>query len=178
MKIKHILLVFALIVFSIATRYIHVEGLPQFNAVMATAAFMGFVIRDTKWAVAAALLMMIVSDMLLGSYGVMSTLFNYGGIIALVLMTSQMREYTIKNTAISSLLGPVLFFVISNMGVFLFGQPQMYPHTLAGLIDCYLMAVPFAKGTLLGTALYSTLYYVAYHKALAPRLALERVRSK
>ncbi len=174
MKTKYILLVLLLIAFTIGTRYIHIDGLPQFNALLASAAFMGFVIKDTKWAVLSAILMMIVSDMLLGSYDILSTLVNYGAIISIVLFTSRLKTYSIKNTAIAALVSPILFFIISNLGVFLFSVPQMYPHTLAGFIDCYIMAIPFAKGTFIASFLYSALYYVAYHKAILPRLSYSR----
>ncbi len=177
MKLKYLLLILGLIVFTLLTRLVHIDGLPQFNALLATAAFMGFVIRDTKWAVAAALLMMIVSDMILGSYDILTTLVNYAAIVAIVLMTRYMATYSLRNAFMSSLVAPVLFFLISNLGVFLFSVPQLYPHTATGLIDCYMMAVPFARGTVLGTLLYGAIYYVAYHKAIANALVPNRQKS-
>ena len=41
----------------------------------------------------------------------------------------------------SSLLSSVLFFLVSNFGVW--AVQNMYPHTFAGLIECYMMAIPF-----------------------------------
>ncbi len=176
MNIKHILLIVGLILFTIATRFIHIDGLPQFNALLATAAFMGFVIKDTKWAVIAAVLMMIVSDMIFGSYGVMSTLMNYAGVVSIVIFTSRLKNYSAGNTLVASVIAPVLFFLISNLGVFLFSVPQLYPLTLDGFMHCYIMAVPFAKGTFIGTAVFSALYYVAHNKAVLPTLAYSRAK--
>lgn len=164
MKNKIILALIGLIGFTIASRYIHIDGLPQFNALLATAAFMGFVIRDTKWAVTVAVGMMIVSDLFFGNYGFMMTVVNYAAIVAIVMMTSRMSDYNWRTVGISSVLAPVVFFLISNLGVFMFSQPAMYPMNGAGLVECYTMAIPFAKGTFIGTALYSALYFILYQK--------------
>ena len=43
---------------------------------------------------------------------------------------------------------PVAFFLVSNLGVWAGGT--MYPRTLAGLMDCYTLALPFFRGTLFG----------------------------
>ena len=40
------------------------------------------------------------------------------------------------------------FFVISNVGVFLVGG--LYPMTLTGLMDCFVMALPFWRSSLIG----------------------------
>ena len=45
----------------------------------------------------------------------------------------------------SGLCGAVLFFLVSNFLVWLMGGEMMYAKTLGGLIECYLMALPFHK---------------------------------
>jgi hypothetical protein len=48
---------------------------------------------------------------------------------------------------------PFVFFLISNLGVWLFGlslSNEMYPRTLAGLTACYVAGLPFLRGTLIG----------------------------
>jgi len=54
---------------------------------------------------------------------------------------------------------PVMFFLISNFGVWLSGGSLPgtvpYPHTLAGLSDCYAAALPFFRGTLIGDWLFA-----------------------
>jgi hypothetical protein len=54
---------------------------------------------------------------------------------------------------------PVAFFLISNFGVWLGGG--MYPRTLAGLADCYTLALPFFRGTLMGDWLFAGLGMLA-----------------
>lgn len=48
---------------------------------------------------------------------------------------------------------PVAFFIVSNLGVWAGGT--MYPRTLAGLMDCYTLALPFFRGTLFGDWLFA-----------------------
>ena len=51
----------------------------------------------------------------------------------------------------------LLFFIITNFGVWISGT--MYTLDLNGLISCYVMALPFYKGTLLGFVCYSTFLF-------------------
>jgi hypothetical protein len=51
----------------------------------------------------------------------------------------------------------LLFFVITNFGVWSSGT--MYTMDLQGLITCYVMALPFYEGTLLGFICYSTFLF-------------------
>jgi hypothetical protein len=60
---------------------------------------------------------------------------------------------------------PVVFFLISNFGVWLSGGSLPgtvpYPHTLSGLADCYAAALPFFRGTLIGDWLFAGLGLLA-----------------
>jgi hypothetical protein len=63
-----------------------------------------------------------------------------------VLLRRSANPLFIGGTALSA---SIAFFLVSNFGAWL--QPELkYPQTLAGLIDCYAMGLPFFKGTLLG----------------------------
>jgi hypothetical protein len=53
----------------------------------------------------------------------------------------------------SVLAAPVVFYLVSNFAVWL-GAERLYPHTLAGLRDCYVAAIPFFRGTLAGDWLF------------------------
>jgi len=56
---------------------------------------------------------------------------------------------------------PVIFFLISNFGVWLSGGALLnappYPKTLEGLSECYAAALPFFRGTLIGDWLFGAL---------------------
>jgi hypothetical protein len=55
--------------------------------------------------------------------------------------------------AAASVLGSVQFFLVTNFGTWLTSDglaTPMYPHTLAGLLACYVAGLPFLRYTLLG----------------------------
>lgn len=76
-----------------------------------------------------------------------------------------------KNTRLKLVLLPLAsfsFFAISNLGVWWF----WYPHTMSGLISCYLLAIPFYKRTLIGDLVFGYGYLLVKNfselKTLSP----------
>jgi len=61
---------------------------------------------------------------------------------------------------VASLSASVLFFLISNFGVWASGT--MYPHSFSGLISCYAAGMPFFKNTLLGDLVYCSVLFGAF----------------
>jgi uncharacterized protein DUF6580 len=53
----------------------------------------------------------------------------------------------------------ILFFLLSNFEVWLSGHGVSYPRTPAGLMACYIAALPFAKNMLYGNLLFSALLF-------------------
>lgn len=64
------------------------------------------------------------------------------------------------NVISASVAGSVLFFVISNFGVWI--GSTMYSHTFSGLMACYTMAIPFFQNTLFGDAIFSIVAFGAF----------------
>lgn len=58
-------------------------------------------------------------------------------------------------------LGSVLFFILSNFGVWFEGL--LYPKTAAGLWQCYVMALPFFKTLVFATAIYAQIIWALLH---------------
>lgn len=68
----------------------------------------------------------------------------------------------------ASLISAVSFFVVSNFAVWLFGT--MYDKTFAGLVQCYVMAVPFFRGTLVSDLVFTpVLFSIPFALALLQR---------
>jgi hypothetical protein len=59
--------------------------------------------------------------------------------------------------AAGALLGPTSFFVVSNYAVWAGGG--MYPHSLNGLVACFVAALPFYRNDLVSTALFCGLAF-------------------
>ena len=68
--------------------------------------------------------------------------------ILLILLGQKMKNNLFSLGAIG-FLGSVLFFVVSNFGVW--WLTDMYPRDWAGLGQCFLSALPFFRGTLAST---------------------------
>ena len=67
--------------------------------------------------------------------------------------------------SIKKILYIILFFIISNFGVWLTGS--LYQQSLEGLIQCYIMALPFFTNTLLSTIIFALLIeFVVFTKNL------------
>tara|TARA_B100002019_G_scaffold238761_1_gene213976 strand:+ start:1339 stop:1818 length:480 start_codon:yes stop_codon:yes gene_type:complete len=95
------------------------------------------------------LLAMLVSDFVLGLHSTM--LFTYTAFCVIYYMTNNKN-----NIFIEALFASVIFFIISNFGVWIGGY---YPYTLEGLLTCYTMAIPFFQNTLLGTLFFTFIFF-------------------
>jgi hypothetical protein len=62
------------------------------------------------------------------------------------------KATTLARVVAGVVLAPTSFFIASNYAVW-FGQSGMYPHNLAGLITCYVAALPFYGYDLASTAI-------------------------
>lgn len=63
----------------------------------------------------------------------------------------------------ASLSSSVVFFVITNLAVWMF--QDIYPKTLDGFIECYVMAIPFFAYTVIGDLFFVTILFGLYHLA-------------
>lgn len=59
----------------------------------------------------------------------------------------------------AGLLSATAFFTVTNFGVWAFGEETVYPHTLTGLVDCYVRALPYFRSTLISMAVFLPLLF-------------------
>lgn len=64
---------------------------------------------------------------------------------------------TVASVGTATLASSLLFFLLTNFGVW--AVWEMYPKTGAGLIECYVAAIPFFHWTLLGDVSYATILF-------------------
>jgi hypothetical protein len=55
-----------------------------------------------------------------------------------------------------SFIGAITFFIISNFGVWISGT--LYEISVQGLLNCYIMAIPFFTNTLLSTIFFAVIF--------------------
>ena len=99
----------------------------------------------------ALIIAFIFTDFYIGFHSLL--LFTWGSVIIIGCISKYFRS-NIKLRLFGTLFGCVIFYLISNFGVWLGGS---YGYSFTGLIDCYYMAIPFFGHTLLSTFLYSIL---------------------
>ena len=119
--------------------------LPNFTPVTAIALFGGLYFSNRKMAYLVPIFIMALSDVFLGFHPI--SLFVYTAF----LLVSFIGTQTNKPSIYTILLGSLSFFIVTNFGVWLIG----YPKTWTGLIECYTLALPFFRNSILGDFFYS-----------------------
>src|SRR5205807_1011366 len=74
------------------------------------------------------------------------------------------KHKSFTNIFLASVFSSVLFFLITNFGFFL--SNDLYPKTLSGQLEAYVMALPFFRNTLLGDLGYVGLFFGTYEFVL------------
>jgi hypothetical protein len=140
---------------------------PNFAPVGSVALFGGARLKGWQ-AYCIPVLAMLVTDPILSHMAgypayTWGTLVVYGCFLINVLLGRTFLQHSAKPTRIAAvaIAGSIQFFLITNFFVWL-GSISLYPHTWAGLLECYVAAIPFFGRTVLGDVFYSGLLFCAY----------------
>ncbi|MBU1298090.1 MAG: hypothetical protein KKF20_01155 [Bacteroidetes bacterium] len=145
---------------------------PNVAPITALALF-GGVYLDKKHIFVVPIAAMLISDYFLGFHSEM--IWVYASFSAIGLIGLWLRNHQgILTTVGATLVGSILFFVVTNFGVWL-SPFFMYSRDLSGLIQCYLAAIPFFKNTLLGDIFYVGMIFGVFElaKRFIPSLNLK-----
>ena len=118
---------------------------PNFTPVTALALFSGVYFNNKTLSIGVPLIAMVLSDLYLGFYSI--SLWVYISFIAVSIFGIFYKKIKFKSIFISSL----IFFIVSNFGVWVLG----YPKTFDGFLLCYSLAIPFFGYSLIGDLFYS-----------------------
>ncbi len=150
---------------------------PPNIAPIAAMALFGGAYLDKKYAIIIPLLALFFSDLFLGFYGMEKMVFVYGSFLLIGCIGIWLKKHKkTTNIIIATLLSSLLFYLITNFGVWLIGT--MYPKTFSGLIDCFVAAIPFFRNTLIGDFLYTGLFFMGYEAALRLRKNLQAANTQ
>lgn len=116
------------------------------------------------------LVLMVLSDMLIGFHSLTGLVWVSFLLIAFFGMKIRARAGW-GTVAMSSLAGSVFFFVVSNLGVFF--VDKLYPMTWEGLEQCFFMALPFFRSSLIADAVFTFVLFSAYFAAACQGSARE-----
>ena len=98
----------------------------------------------------------LLTDIFIGFHSL--TLFTWGSVM-LIGLCSKFFLSNIYTRVLGALFGALIFFIVTNFGVWLNGS---YGYSLNGLITCYTLALPFFGYTLISTLLFSVTIETIY----------------
>ena len=144
---------------------------PNFTPIIAVAIMSGYFFRNIYLSFAILLISMLLADVFIGFYNNM--LFVYLSLFLIAFVFFKIgKKINFKNLFVYSFIGALIFFIISNFGVWALGSPGVYDvayeKNLNGLVECYILAIPFFGNTFLSTLIFAYPAIFIY-KSLAPR---------
>ena len=137
----------------------------NFTPIIAVAIMSGYLFKNVTLSFAVLLVSMLLADVFFGFYEHM--LFVYLSLALITFLFFKISsKINLKNLFIFSFLGSCIFFIISNFGVWAMGN--LYEKSFNGLLECYFMAIPFFKNTILSTLIFSYSTFLAnfYYKKI------------
>ena len=144
---------------------------PNFTPIIAVALISGYFFKNINLSLLILLVAMLLSDLFIGFYENM--IFVYASLLLITFVFYKIsNKINFKNLFIYSFAGSLIFFIVSNFGVWALGSPGVsdivYEKSLNGLIQCYVLAIPFFGNTFLSTLIFAYPAIFIY-KSLAAR---------
>ena len=142
----------------------------NFTPLAAMALFGGTYLINKKWAFIIPLTAIFISDIIFEIYNgtgfYPDMIFVYGSMALITCLGFYLRGREQRQTImVASLTGSIIFFLLTNFGTWTTGY---YGYTASGLMNCYVAAIPFFKGTLMGDLFYNIVFFGGF--ALASRM--------
>lgn len=166
-------LIFCLFILWIGIYYRLIPHPPNFSPLIPITVFSGFILpqyTNKYLPYLIPLIILISSDLILGLHNQIFTV--YFAFLSSVYLSRVYFKFfkvyqeksnlkKIFHANISSLVNSTWFYIFSNFGVWL--TTNMYPKTMDGLIQCYVMAIPFFKNSIISSILFCTLIFGIYY---------------
>ena len=122
---------------------------PNVSPVAAAALFAGMMLRHRPLALAVPLAGMLIGDMLVGFYHWQVMIVVYAAMALPAAAGILMRHARVSRVVVPAVLAcSLLSFIATNFAVWAFAG--LYSLDTAGLIQCYIAALPFLKYTIAG----------------------------
>jgi len=122
----------------------------NFTPILAVGIFSGFYFKNFILSLFIVILSMFIGDLFLGFHSTM--FFTYISLAVAVLIGLYVKHFKFTEILFSGLSSSVCFFIITNFGAWL--TLEMYEKNFAGLLQSYVLAIPFFHNTLISTFLY------------------------
>ena len=138
----------------------------NFTPILAAGVFSGFYFRSFLLGALIVIFSMFLGDLYLGFHSTM--FFTYISLAIAVFIGLYVKSFKPTEILFSGLASSVCFFIITNFGVWL--TLEMYVKNFAGLLQSYVMAIPFFHNTLISTFLYLFLFKLIFDLAIRKKI--------
>ncbi len=143
---KYLKISFGILIALAASRFI--PHPPNFTSLLALSFYVPALL-GTRY-LPALLISFLITDLFIGFHTLV--FFTWGSVI-LIGLSSKFFLLNTYTRIFGSILGAVIFYLITNFGVWSLGS---YGYSLNGLIICYTLALPFFGQSLLSTLVFSS----------------------
>ena len=131
---------------------------PNFTPIIAVALISGYFFKNINLSLLILLVAMLLSDLFIGFYENM--IFVYASLLLITFVFHKIsKKINYKNLFIYCFAGSLIFFIFSNFGVWALGSPGVldvaYERNLSGLVECYILAIPYFGNTFLSTLIFA-----------------------
>ena len=118
----------------------------------------GYFFKNINLSFLVLIVAMLLSDLFIGFYE--NVFFVYASLLLITFVFYKIsKKINFKNLFIYSFAGSLIFFVVSNFGVWVLGSPGVnniaYAKDFNGLVECYILAIPFFGNTFLSTLIFA-----------------------
>ena len=138
----------------------------NFSPMLAVGVFSGFYFRQLYLSLFVVIFSMFIGDLFLGFHSLM--FFTYTALAIAVLIGLYVKHFKFTAIFYSGLASSICFFIITNFGAWL--THGMYAKNFSGLMQSYVMAIPFFQNTLISTFLYLLLFKLLFDLAVKKKI--------
>ena len=134
---------------------------PNFTPIISIVVLSGVLFHSFILTIIIFLSSMLISDLIIGFYP--GIIFTYITLLIIgMLFYFIFNKINYKNLIVYSFAGSFIFYFITNF--FVWVNSNLYEQTINGLINCYILAIPFFSNTLLSTIFFSYLTFACVNK--------------
>jgi len=120
---------------------------PNFTSLIALSFYVPAILGQRY--IFALLISFFLTDLFIGFHA--TTLFTWGSVLFIGLI-SKFFLSNILNRISGALLGAIIFYLVTNFGVWSLGS---FGYSIEGLIACYILAIPFFTHSIISTIIFS-----------------------
>ena len=139
----------------------------NFTPVLAIGLFSGFYFKQIYLSFFVVIFSMFIGDLFLGFHSTM--FFTYISLVVAVLIGFYIKRFSFTEILFSGLVSSFGFFIITNFGALII--LEMYEKNLTGLLQSYVLAIPFFHNTLISTLIYLVVLKLLFNFIVKKKVA-------